>query len=351
MHGHSADNLELSVDIDMNKFETALFEQVLTLLGKSDPSVGDFKAMFTALTGIVNLRAIPIDNCSVRVPGLQEADEEVSTILELLLRHLKLGTRVLALKCEVMLGEFAKDTLEGKVVPPIVPLIRVVRNLGELICAATTLQKRVFSKLFRIPDDTESGRKVDLLLLVDGIEVLNSEAKLRDDTTSCDNQYLKNLRINHAIHKVAEKRGLQLQTMNPLDIRGMSAMICGLQAHDGIFLGGAACEEVIDLPTTKDELEKFLSGPSPLLLWNYTKLLLRYQETIREQLRRKRSITITQPAMQSYQVRESEYEQYGNRTPPRRSLDIGEVTVFTPKKSKKRLLPTMTRPAPMKKLR
>lgn len=51
-------------------------------------------------------------------------------------------------------------------------------------------------------------------------------------------------------------------------------MICGLQAQGDIFLGGAACEDVVDLPTSKDELASFLSGPSAKLLWNYTVRIL-----------------------------------------------------------------------------
>jgi hypothetical protein len=131
------------------------------------------------------------------------------------------------------------------------------------------VQKRFLAQLFKLAQDTESGRKVDLMLLVNGVEVLNSEAKRSNDRTPCERQLLKNLRINHAIHIVAAEQGVQLPRMNPLDIRGMSAMICGLQAQGDIFLGGAACDDVIDLPANKDELATFLTGPSAKLLWNY----------------------------------------------------------------------------------
>jgi len=102
------------------------------------------------------------------------------------------------------------------------------RFSGEFVCAATTLQKRFFSQMFQLTHDTESGRKVDLMLLVDGLEALNSEAKPSKDRTPCERQYLKNLRINHAIHIVAAERGVQLSKMNPLDIRGTSL-------HWGVF--------------------------------------------------------------------------------------------------------------------
>ncbi|KAG0305147.1 hypothetical protein BGZ97_001223 [Linnemannia gamsii] len=188
---------------------------------------------------------------------------------------------------------------------------------GEFVCVATTLQERFFSQLFQLAHDTDSGRKIDLMLLVDGLEALNSEAKPSKDRTPCERQFLKNLRINHAIHIVTAKRGVHLPRMNPLDIRGMSAMICGLQAQGDIFLGGAACEDVVDLPTSKDELASFLSGPSAKLLWNYTKLLLEYQDGIKEQLRKKRSASITEPESPLWQAEAQEDdEQSEARTPP-----------------------------------
>lgn len=62
-------------------------------------------------------------------PELQELDQGATGILEQLLRYLKVGLYVLFLKCEDMLGAFARDALEGKDVPPEVPLIRLVRDL------------------------------------------------------------------------------------------------------------------------------------------------------------------------------------------------------------------------------
>ena len=50
------------------------------------------------------------------------------------------------------------------------------------------------------------------MLLVDGLEVLNSEAK------PCERQFLRPLRINHAIHIVAAGKSVKLPRMNPLDI-------------------------------------------------------------------------------------------------------------------------------------
>ncbi|KAF9970729.1 hypothetical protein BGZ65_010920, partial [Modicella reniformis] len=120
----------------------------------------------------------------------------------------------------------------------------------------------------------------------------------------------------------------------------MSAMVCGLQVRGDIFLDGAACEDIIDLPTNKDELASFLPGSSAKLFWNYTKLLLEYQNGIKEQLRKKRSASITDPESSLWQAEEQDDSQSGSRTPPQmpKLYGLGKVTVLTPKASRKRLL-------------
>ncbi|KAG9073147.1 hypothetical protein KI688_000934 [Linnemannia hyalina] len=116
----------------------------------------------------------------------------------------------------------------------------------------------------------------------------------------------------------------------------MSAMVCDLQAQGDIFLGGAACVDVTDLPTSKDELASFLSGPSAKLFWDYTKLLLEYQADIKEQVRKKRSASITEPKSPLWQAEAQEDdEQSEARTPLQtpKLYGLGQVTVLTPKNS------------------
>ena len=55
---------------------------------------------------------------------------------------------------------------------------------------------------------------------VDGIEILNTEAKFDEDGSVCEAQYRKNIRINHAIHRVARRAGVDPREMMSLDIRG-----------------------------------------------------------------------------------------------------------------------------------
>ncbi|CAO3572207.1 unnamed protein product [Mortierella alpina] len=181
------------------------------------------------------------------------------------------------------------------------------------------------------------------MLLVDGLEVLNSEAKPTTDMAPCERQFLKNLRNNHAIHVVAAEKGVQLPRMNPLDIRGISAMVCGLHADGDDLLVGAACEDVINLPRGKDELATFLSGQS--------KLLLDYQDGIKQQLRKKRAIVIIEPKSPRRQEEEKQEEEEQisgqSRTPPKgpKVYGLGQITMLAPKASKKRVL-TDLRPVP-----
>ncbi|KAF8950514.1 hypothetical protein BGZ46_004469, partial [Entomortierella lignicola] len=58
--------------------------------------------------------------------------------------------------------------------------------------------------------------------------------------------------------------------MLPLDIRGLTTMVCHLKkADDHVFVAGAAVGRMITLPKDKEELHKFLEGPSSRILWNY----------------------------------------------------------------------------------
>ncbi|OAQ27899.1 hypothetical protein K457DRAFT_127231 [Linnemannia elongata AG-77] len=186
----------------------------------------------------------------------------------------------------------------------------------------------------------------------------------------CEKQQKKSMRLHVAILSGLEARGLDLQRSYPIVAEGRGQVLDFytlrryedgrstakgislpsqvsqlktflysnsvltllsfryINAQGDIFLGGAACEDVIDLPTTKDELASFLSGPSAKLLWNYTKLLLEYQDGINEQLRKKRSASITDPESPLWQAEAQEDdEQSEARTPPQtpKLYSLGKV--------------------------
>ncbi|KAG0325301.1 hypothetical protein BGZ99_000817 [Dissophora globulifera] len=342
LRGHAISGLDNISDEGMSLNESRLYERILFYLAKEQLSEMEFKDMFVALTGIIDLRVASYKDMSSVVPALNAKDPEIEQLLQRLSKDLRLGLRTLVLKCDVRLGEIARQELGGEdptVYAPIIQLIRYLTNLidqgttpvseseivavwkasleilshgklkflrqkatadpgysGEHICRATQMQKRLFMAEFEVEDAPESGRRVDLLLRIDDLEVLNTEAKVNGDPRLGDLQYKKNIRINHAILQDAARHEIELPSMLPLDIRGMSAMVCCIKKADkNILIAGPANSELIVLPSTKDELVKFLAGHSPQMLWNYVHLLLDYQKHIERLVEKKRSASVTTP--------------------------------------------------------
>ncbi|KAG0248833.1 hypothetical protein DFQ27_000599 [Actinomortierella ambigua] len=114
------------------------------------------------------------------------------------------------------------------------------------------IQDLTAAERFNVTGETDRGRRVDLLLCCEDLEILNSEAKFNESGLACERQYNKNLRINKAIWNIARRRGIRLLTMYPLDIRGTTAIVRALDSPDNqILLAGAASEFLLELP--KDE--------------------------------------------------------------------------------------------------
>ncbi|KAG0364993.1 hypothetical protein BGZ54_006960 [Gamsiella multidivaricata] len=306
IRGHSINSLENLSCEGLSGIESHLFERILSYLAIDNLSPLELKDLFVALTGIIDLRVTTYKDLTSAVPALEEKDPELDQLLKQLSKFLRLGLRTLVLKCDVMLGGLAKKELEGTDAPPQMAIIRLVRYLASIIdegsqpvsesevvavwkeclqilsngklkflsgghvCRATQTQKRLFITQFKVHEETKSGRKVDLLLRVGNLEVLNTEVKPNDDQSAGDKQYKKNIRINHTTFQTAARRGLELPPMLPLDVRGLCAIVCCIkQASDNILVAGPACSNLIVLPSSKEDLEKFLCGSSPQIFWQY----------------------------------------------------------------------------------
>ncbi|KAF9347850.1 hypothetical protein BGX34_002846, partial [Mortierella sp. NVP85] len=222
---------------------------------------------------------------------------------------------------------------------------------GEHVCNATRVQKRLFLKELDIKDSTDYGRRVDLMLHLGDLELLNTEAKAAEDPLPADIQYKKNIRINHAIRREASKRGIELPRMLILDIRGLTAMICSIDSiSPHILCAGPACDDLIKLPSCKDDLDRFLSGHSPHLLWLYVQKLIAYQECVRGLLDQKTSTDVTNPKKDPVNVLGEEQESDEGSldgehesatfdretTPEKQILRPGDLTAFTPVLTKRR---------------
>ncbi|KAF9110611.1 hypothetical protein BGX27_006136, partial [Mortierella sp. AM989] len=153
-------------------------------------------------------------------PALYANNDDIGQLNTQLSKILRLGVQMFALNCDVEIGEIAKLKMQGEDAPTTTPMLRLVSfaNLiergnmpvseGEFvglwksalkilsegrlkflsliflglisvekICKATQAAKRQFKELFGVEGETDSGRRVDLLLRVGDLEILNTEAK------------------------------------------------------------------------------------------------------------------------------------------------------------------------------
>ncbi|KAF9090495.1 hypothetical protein BGX27_002231 [Mortierella sp. AM989] len=256
------------------------------------------------MSGVLDLRTQDYDDASELIePTLDACNDSITALNTQLSKDLNRGIQMFTLSCDGQIGKASQSGVGGNGMPESTPMLRLVSHLatliergnipvsesetvalwklaleilsegrlklisGEKICQATLASKREFKEIFSVEGETDSGRKVDLLLKVGDLEVLNTEAKATNNEALCDEQYKKNIRINHAIYIIAKKQGIELPSMLPLYIRGFFAMVCHLKkAGDNVFVAGAAVSRMITLPKNKEELHTFLEGPSSRIL-------------------------------------------------------------------------------------
>ncbi|KAK3844435.1 MAG: hypothetical protein J3R72DRAFT_438052 [Linnemannia gamsii] len=375
---------KLSTD-GLSDLEVKIFSNSRSLIEQAELSTEDSKDLMVGMSGILDTRTWICEEApSTLEPGLSAENKDLDQLLSKLRKQLQLGIQMLVLKGEVMIGDIAKATIEGQDRPSTAPMLRCIVHLGTLIeygnlpssesevvalwkfiletlgcgqlkfssgekiCRATQVAQRLLFLKFGVTGETENGRRVDLLLKEGDLEILNTEAKSTEDGGLCEIQYKKNVRINHTIHREASRKGIELPTMLPLDIRGMSAMICGLRKSQGVLVAGAADSRMIRLPSDKEQMSEFLSGPSPILLCNYVEMLIAYQKNIREQRQRRDETTATtrhianerrQDLKEKKNKSSSLKHESRHTSPPRKpaSLQLGELTILTPKRSQKRI--------------
>ncbi|KAK3834820.1 MAG: hypothetical protein JOS17DRAFT_737858 [Linnemannia elongata] len=385
LRGQDTQGLDKISSKGLSDLEAKIFSNSRILIEQAELSTEDSKDLMVGMSGILDtLTWICEEAPSTLEPKLSDENKELNQLLSQLRKCLQLGIQMLVLKGEVMIGEIAKATIEGKDRPSITPMLRCIVHLatlieygnlpssesevvalwkfiletlscgqlkfssGEKICKATQVAQRLLFLKFGVTGETESGRRVDLLLKEGDLEILNTEAKSTEDGGLCEIQYKKNVRINHTIHREASRKGIELPTMLPLDIRGMSAMICGLKRSQGVIVAGAADSRMIRLPSDKEQMSEFLSGPSPILLCNYVEMLNAYQKNIREQRQKLNETTATTRHIANERRQDQKEKRLAaaatnqaltrHTSPPRKTtLQLGELTILTPKKSRKRI--------------
>ncbi|KAG0310092.1 hypothetical protein BGZ97_012805 [Linnemannia gamsii] len=248
---------QISTD-GLSDLEAKIFANSRNLIEQVELSTEDSKDLMVGMSGILDTRTWICEEApSTLELKLSAENKELDQLLSQLRKCLQLGIQMLVLKGEVMIGEIAKATIGGQDRPSTAPMLRCIIHLGEKICRATQVAQRLLFLKFGVTGETENGRRVDLLLKEDNLEILNTEAKSAEDGGGglCEIQYKKNVRINHTIHREASRKGIELPTMLPLDIRGMSAMICGLKRSQGVLVAGAADSRMVRLPNDKEQMK------------------------------------------------------------------------------------------------
>ncbi|KAF9917392.1 hypothetical protein BX616_001151 [Lobosporangium transversale] len=382
MRNHSMDGLDSLSLGGLEELEVPIFKISRKLLRQTHLSMMETKDLMVAMSGILDLRTWDCDRAPSAIePTLYSNNDDIGQLNTQLSKTLRLGVQMFALNCDVKIGEIAEVKMQGGDVPTSTPMLRLVSHFanliergnipvsegefvglwkatleilseghlkflsGEKVCKATQAAKRQFKEIFGVEGETDSGRRVDLLLRIGDMEILNTEAKALGCDIQCEQQYKKNIRINHAIYQEARRSNIDLPPILLLDIRGFSAMVCQLRkASDTVFIAGAAHERMITLPSNQDELHKFLDGQSPQILWNYASYLVVYQNQILTQLEKAKDLsttTNTKRKMMSFDDDVNINNKHDTErpcTPPKnRLLKIGDTTVFTPKKSVKQI--------------
>ncbi|KAG0036290.1 hypothetical protein BGZ82_004415 [Podila clonocystis] len=160
---------------------------------------------------------------------------------------------------------------------------RLDLRTGNNSIALNTTVRRLHGHLAE--QEIEFVRADDLVMVVDGLEVLIFTVHETESALTRETLYLENLRLNKTVELAATEKGVPLRTMYSLNIGGMSAMVCALRKmKEGGYLGGVGCDFSICIPENKEQMVGFLSCDAPQLFRNYTKLLLEYQDDVRQTL-------------------------------------------------------------------
>ncbi|KAG9324333.1 hypothetical protein KVV02_006579 [Mortierella alpina] len=129
---------------------------------------------------------------------------------------------------------------------------------GEKMLEASKTHRREQSREFG--DLTEAGRKVDLTLCYDGIELSNIEFK-RAGITSKDvtMQCRKNIRLGRCLQEAHRAVGLSSPPIVMVDITGFVGVFYHIVPFEDVWAAGRATANFVHLPTTEGALLDFMS--------------------------------------------------------------------------------------------
>ncbi|KAG0247855.1 hypothetical protein BG011_000803, partial [Mortierella polycephala] len=193
---------------------------------------------------------------------------------------------------------------------------------GELTSDATKEIRILQEQEFSGTSKSVCGRKLDLQLLFDGMELNNSEFKaVGVDVEENKKQSRKNIRINKAI-MVYLQRHAKFDFQNGeylvfLDVSGYTGTIVYLRRYKDIHVSGLLSRMAIRLPLDEKGLKAFLGGQSLGWLLTYVQHLCSMQEEFEEA---------------QIQAMDNSFLQQERITPPSTPRMLDVIVMNTPKK-------------------
>ncbi|KAF9945046.1 hypothetical protein BGZ70_004094 [Mortierella alpina] len=149
---------------------------------------------------------------------------------------------------------------------------KLTMHTGEKVLEASKIMRQRQTAEFN--DVSDSGRKVDLLFMFEGVEISNMEFK-KPSATEKDLalQTRKNIRLARCLQEAHASLGVEKPSILMADIAGFVGITYQVQPMGDILVAGEAASGMMHLPRTKGGLEAFLEGSSLALLWNYVERL------------------------------------------------------------------------------
>lgn len=195
---------------------------------------------------------------------------------------------------------------------------------GELTSDATKEIRILQEQEFSGTSKSVCGRKMDLHLHLDGLELNNSEFKaVGVDIEENKRQSRRNIRINKAIMVYLQRHAKFDFNSDDylvfLDVSGYTGAIVYLRRYEDIHVSGLLSRVAIKLPVDEKGLKAFLSGQSLGWLFTYVQRLRSMQQEVEDMQ--------TQALDESFLLQE-------RITPPLQPRDLDVIVMNSPKKKR-----------------
>ncbi|KAG0278379.1 hypothetical protein BGZ96_002406 [Linnemannia gamsii] len=160
-------------------------------------------------------------------------------------------------------------------------VLQILIIIGEKVLESSKIMRQLQSAEYG--DVSESGQKVDMLSMFDGIEVSNVEFK-RPGATEQDLaiQNRKNVRLARCIQEAHAALGVTDPSVLMADVAGFVGTIYQVKPLNEIAIAGEIADTTVSLPQTRATLMAFLADNSLAMMWNYVSRLEAQGQSVSE---------------------------------------------------------------------